>query len=110
MMNFLNIFSTELNININIKYICFFVAFIFVTATLSVAVPDKVAAFKTIGDQIVPYLTWSFAMGGGAAFSYNAWRVFQGQPKAAIYAAGGLVLSGLGFDGIFGADAATLLI
>lgn len=106
MMSFLNIFSTELNI----KNICFFVAFIFITATMSAAVPDKVAAFKTIGDQIVPYLTWSFAMGGGAAFSYNAWRVFQGQPKAAIYAAGGLVLSGLGFDGIFGADAATLLI
>lgn len=107
-MNFLNMFST--NLHINAKNTCFFIIIVFASATMSVAVPDKVAAFKTIGDQIIPYVTWGFAMGGGAAFSYNAWRVFQGQPKAAIYAMGGLVLSGLGFDGIFGTNASTLMI
>lgn len=107
-MNFLNIFPTYSKAYI--KNICFFIAFVFASTTMSVAVPGTIAAVKTIGDQIVPYITWAIAMGGGAAFSYNAWRVFQGQPKAALYAMGGLVVSGIGFEGIFGADASTLLI
>lgn len=107
-MNFLNIFPTYSKAYI--KNICFFSVFVFASTTMSVAVPGSVAAVKTIGDQIVSYSVWGLAMGGGAAFSYNAWRVSQGQPKAALYAMMGLIVSGLGFEGVFGADAKALLI
>lgn len=74
------------------------------------AVPTEIAALKSIGDKVIPYLTWMIALGGGAIASVNAWRLFNGQPKASVGALGGMLVSGIGFNGIFGADAATLLI
>ena len=84
--------------------------FSLLTMTCADAVPTQVAAIKTIADQILPYLVWLFALGGGTIASVNGWRLFNGQPKAGVYALGGMVVSGLGFNGIFGDMAATLLI
>ena len=89
----------------------FFLLFMsFMTITCADAIPTQVAAIKTIADQILPYLVWLFALGGGTIASVNGWRLFNGQPKAGVYALGGMVVSGLGFNGIFGDMAATLLI
>lgn len=73
-------------------------------------VPEGVAAVHAIGNAIMPYVKWLTAIGGSAIALINGWRVFNGQPKAGIYALGGGVVAGLGFDAMFGADVATLLI
>jgi hypothetical protein len=88
----------------------FLFALTFLLTTYADAVPDQVAAIKAIADKIVPYVVWLFALGGGAIASVNGWRLFNGQPKAGVYALGGMVTSGLGFNGIFGTTATTLLI
>ena len=89
----------------------FFILFISLVVTPSAeAIPTEVAAIKSIADNIMPYLIWLFALGGGAIASINGWRLFSGQPKAGVYALGGMVTSGLGFNGIFGDAATTLLI
>lgn len=89
----------------------FFVLFIsLVITTCADAIPTEVEAIKTIAEKIVPYIVWLFALGGGAIASINGWRLFNGQPKAGVYALGGMVTSGLGFNGIFGDAATTLLI
>ena len=111
MNNFLNInvnkpFSFE---NPHLK-LSLFVGFSLITMTCADAIPTEVAAIKAIADNIVPYIVWLFALGGGAVASINGWRLFNGQPKAGVYALGGMVTSGLGFNGIFGDTATTLLI
>ena len=89
----------------------FFIVFIsLVITTRAHAIPSEIAAIKAIADKIIPYLVWLFALGGGAVASINGWRLFNGQPKAGVYALGGMVTSGLGFNGIFGDTATTLLI
>lgn len=82
----------------------------FFLTTHADAIPVEIAAVKAIGDKIIPYIVWLFALGGGAIASINGWRLFNGQPKAGVYALGGMVTSGLGFNGIFGEAATTLLI
>ncbi len=78
--------------------------------TYANAVPVAVPAIAAIANNITPYLVWLFALGGGAIASINGWRLFNGQPKAGVYALGGMVTAGLGFNGIFGTEATTLLI
>ena len=87
-----------------------FIGFSLLTMTCADAIPTEVQAIKSIADKIIPYLVWLFALGGGAIASINGWRLFNGQPKAGVYALGGMVTSGLGFNGIFGDTATTLLI
>ena len=74
------------------------------------AVPTGIPGVKAFGDQLMPYFIWLFALGGAAVASINGWRLFNGQPKAGIYALGGMVTAGLGFNGILGETATTLLI
>lgn len=111
MNNFLNkivtpLFKTE---NTYSRF-SLFLGFSLMTMTCADAIPTEVAAIKSIADNIMPYLIWLFALGGGAIASINGWRLFNGQPKAGVYALGGMVTSGLGFNGIFGDTATTLLI
>jgi hypothetical protein len=87
-----------------------FLVFSLMTMTHAFALPAEITAIKSIADKIYPYLVWLFALGGGTIASVNGWRLFNGQPKAGVYALGGMVVSGLGFNGIFGDMAATLLI
>jgi len=95
--------------NLLIKSV-FIVTLTFLLTNYADAVPTEVAAIKAIADRIIPYIVWLFALGGGAVASVNGWRLFNGQPKAGVYALGGMVTSGLGFNGIFGEAATTLLI
>jgi len=88
----------------------FVACFTVLMSTYAHAIPENVAAIKAIADKIVPYIVWLFALGGGAIASINGWRLFNGQPKAGAYALGGMVTAGLGFNGIFGDQATTLLI
>jgi hypothetical protein len=74
------------------------------------AVPDNVKILHNIGSQIMPYLQWMVTLGGGLIGSINCWRLFNGQPKAGIYALGGLMVSGFGLEGLFGKGIATLMI
>ena len=96
----------------NNSYLKIFSLFVIslVITTSADAIPTEVQAIKSIADKIIPYLIWLFALGGGAIASVNGWRLFNGQPKAGVYALGGMVTSGLGFNGIFGDTATTLLI
>ena len=75
------------------------------------AVPDAIPALQTVGNKIIPYLKWIVPLAGGSIMSVNSWRCFNhGQPKAGLYAIGGAGITCLGFTGLFGADAATLMI
>ncbi len=75
------------------------------------ALPVDIPAITAMGNKIMPYLTWLIPIGGGSIVCVNGWRCLNnGQPKAGMYALAGAGVIGLGFTGIFGENAATLLI
>ncbi len=74
------------------------------------AVPAGIPAFKTLGDQIIPYALWLFTIICAAVASQNGLLVCKGQLKAVIPALIGAIGSGLGLTGLFGTKVATLMI
>jgi len=103
-----NFFKTETALNV--AKTASLVGFAYLLTNEAAAIPAGVDAVKAIGDKIMPYVTWATAIGGASIAMINGWRVFNGQPKAGVYALGGSVVAGLGFDSIFGAEVATLLL
>ncbi len=89
----------------------FVVMFGFFMMSCAHAVPAGIPAAKSFIEIILPYAKWLVPIAGGTLTSVNLWRCFdKGSVKAAGYAAGGASITCLGFTGLFGAQAATLLI
>ena len=92
-------------------YFSFFLVMTVMMTCSSHAVPNAIPALQTIGNLIIPYLQWLVPLAGGCIMSINGWRCFNnGQPKAGVYAIGGAGITCLGFTGLFGENAATLII
>ena len=99
------------NFSRNLIKSIFAVMFGFFMMSCAHAVPAGIPAAKSFLEIILPYAQWLVPIAGGTLTSVNLWRCFdKGSTKAAGYAAGGAGITCLGFTGLFGAEAATLLI
>ena len=108
-MTHLTLTSLILN-NLTTK-LCLIVVLSIVMTSYGHALPVEIPAIAAMGNKIMPYLTWLIPIGGGSIVCVNGWRCLNnGQPKAGMYALAGAGVIGLGFTGIFGEGAATLLI
>lgn len=62
-------------------------------------------------NQFMPLLIWLFTLGGGIITGTKGWQcLYHGQIKAGAYAVGGLIATGVGFNGLFAENALTVLI
>lgn len=104
------LYQINAKFKLNTQFIVLFLLFALVLMSSAHAVPTGIEALKTGGDRIMPYVVWIFTLGCAAIASLGGWMLGHGQPKGLVPMTLGGCGAGLGFLGLFGENAATLLI